>query len=114
MSQSSTTDAHAIAVDHRPLDPELALTPAVTTGSTPLPGTRDLAVGIWEHSPGSSTDVEQEEVFVILHGRGRIHLESGEVLELKPGTVGSLAAGERTRWEVDETIRKVWICSRTP
>lgn len=114
MNRSSTTDSSVITIVHQPLDPELALTPAVSTGSTPLPGTESLAVGIWEHSVGSSTDVEQDEVFVVLSGRGRIHLESGEILELMPGTVGSLAAGERTRWEVDEVIRKVWVCPRTP
>ncbi len=114
MSRSSTTDASVITVVHQPLDPQLALAAGVTTGSTPLAGTDHLAVGIWEHSAGSSIDVEQDEVFVVLHGRGRIHLDSGEILELVPGTVGSLAAGERTRWEIDEAIRKVWICSRTP
>jgi uncharacterized cupin superfamily protein len=32
-------------------------------------------------------------------------LDSGEVLELAAGVVGTLTAGARTRWTVHETLR---------
>jgi len=48
-------------------------------------------------------------VFVVLSGRGRICLQDGSLLELGPGTVGRLLAGEQTRWEIDEPLRKVWV-----
>lgn len=84
----------------------------VATGVEMLAATELLEVGVWEHPVGVSTDVETDEVFVVLSGRGRITLEDGTVLELHPGTVGVLDAGTRTTWEVDETLRKVWVVSR--
>jgi hypothetical protein len=66
-------------------------------------------VGVWEHPVGTSTDIETDEVFVVLSGSGRVLLADGRVLELRPGTVGVLAAGTPTTWEIDETLRKVWV-----
>ncbi len=80
----------------------------VTTGSVDLGETDKLTTGIWEHSVGTSTDVECDEVFVILSGKGRVYVD-GKVLELAPGVVGTLVAGSSTRWEIDETIRKVYV-----
>lgn len=70
----------------------------------------DHGIGIWEHTTGTSTDVEEDEVFVVLSGRGTVEfIESGELLQLAPGVVGRLAAGTHTRWTVTETLRKVYI-----
>ena len=56
------------------------------------------------------TDVETDEVFVVLSGVGEvIFLDSGERLDLGPGTMVRLHAGERTEWRVSETIRKVYV-----
>lgn len=71
--------------------------------------TEKLNTGLWEHSVGISIDVEVDEVFVILEGKGRVILKSGEVLHLEKGTVGTLKAGEESRWEIDEPLKKVWI-----
>jgi uncharacterized cupin superfamily protein len=35
-------------------------------------------------------------------------IDTGEVLELRPGTVGILAPGTKTRWTVHETLRKAY------
>ena len=61
---------------------------------------------------GVSTDVEAEEIFVILSGRGRIILKDGTVLQLFPGAVGRLKAGEETRWEIDEQLKKVYVVAK--
>lgn len=84
----------------------------IATGVEMLAAGDQLEVGVWEHPVGVSTDVETEEVFVVLSGRGRITLEDGRVLELRPGIVGVLDAGTRTTWEIDETLRKVWVVAR--
>jgi uncharacterized cupin superfamily protein len=84
----------------------------VSTGVQMLAATDDLEVGVWEHPAGVSTDVETDEVFVVLSGSGRVVIDDGTVLDLRPGTVGVLSAGARTRWEVDEPLRKVWVVSR--
>lgn len=69
----------------------------------------DLVYGVWEHPPGTSTDTEVDEVFVVLQGRGRVTFASGEVLELAPGVVARLSAGEETTWEIEAVLRKVFI-----
>jgi uncharacterized protein len=69
----------------------------------------DVAVGIWQHSPGTSTDVEAEEVFVVLTGRATIDCAGGPTLEVSPGDVVLLRAGTATTWTVHETLRKVYL-----
>lgn len=111
MNRSSIVAAGEVPVPHQPLPAHLAVTPGVSTGSMQLETVAGLMGGIWEHSTGVSTDVEQDEMFVIIAGRGRIVLDDGSVLELRPGTVGVLRAGEVTRWEIDEPLRKVWFAA---
>ncbi len=84
----------------------------IATGVTMLTSTDALEVGIWEHPVGTSTDVETDEVFVVLSGSGRVLLDDGRVLELRPGTVGVLDSGTATTWIVDEPLRKVWVVER--
>lgn len=69
--------------------------------------------GIWEITPGVSTDVEADEVFVVLAGRATVEVEGGPTLELGPGVVGTLRAGDRTRWTVHETLRKAYTVGLT-
>ena len=64
--------------------------------------------GVWEHAPGVSCDVEVDEMFMIVAGRATIEIEDGPVLEVRPGDVGVLRAGDRTVWRVHETLRKVY------
>jgi uncharacterized protein len=104
-------DAHAVKPEHSPLPREKQVSNDPTTGSVDLGETDKLMTGVWEHSVGVSVDVEADEVFVILSGKGRVHVD-GKVLELAPGVVGTLYAGASTRWEVDETIRKVYVMPR--
>jgi uncharacterized cupin superfamily protein len=85
---------------------------SITTGLAYVAESAFAQVGVWEHPQGTSTDVEQEEVFVVLSGSGRVILQDGTELVLKPGTVGVLAAGTPTTWIIDEPLRKVWIAPR--
>lgn len=64
--------------------------------------------GVWECTPGVVTDVEQDEMFVILQGSATVEVEGGPVLELAPGVVGVLERGAHTRWTVRETVHKVF------
>lgn len=66
-------------------------------------------VGIWELTPGVVTDVESDEVFVVVAGRGAVIFADGSSIELRPGTVVRLVAGDRTTWEITETLRKVYL-----
>jgi uncharacterized cupin superfamily protein len=64
--------------------------------------------GIWQHTPGVSRDVEADELFVVISGRATAEIEGGSVLELSPGVLGLLKAGDRTVWTVHETLRKAY------
>ncbi|MBB2915558.1 hypothetical protein FHS43_006881 [Streptosporangium becharense] len=64
--------------------------------------------GIWEITPGTVTDVERDEVFVVLTGRATLEVDGGATVELAPGSVCLLAEGAKTIWIVHETLRKVY------
>jgi uncharacterized cupin superfamily protein len=88
-------------------DQVIAGEPATAAASFADLGTAD--VGVWEHTPGVSIDVEVDEVFVVLSGRGTVTFDTGETVELVPGRLVRLNAGEGTRWDVRETVRKVYL-----
>ena len=92
---------------------------AVVSGS-PEAGDVELGVlggtefGLWEHTVGTSTDVEADEIFVVLSGHGSVEIEAfgdspAATLELRPGSVVRLAEGMRTTWTVTETLRKLYV-----
>jgi uncharacterized protein len=64
--------------------------------------------GIWEITPGTVTDVERDEIFVVLSGRATVEVEGGATIELVPGSVCLLADGAKTIWIIHETLRKVY------
>lgn len=101
--------AHEIAIDHAPLDSERGSGGGVTTGVKAVATEGDMEIGVWEHSVGTSSDVEVEEVFVILEGAGTVTCDQGGRIVLAPGVVGMLPSGARTTWTVTEPLRKVWI-----
>ncbi|WP_427870695.1 cupin domain-containing protein [Leucobacter luti] len=87
----------------------------VVTGA-PSHGTLELGsiagaeVGIWELRGGTVTDTEIDEIFVVLSGSALIEfVEEDRTIEVGPGDVVRLVAGSRTRWTVEDHIRKVYI-----
>ena len=101
-------DARTLVLTPTPLDPAQvqAGDPAVATYAL-LEEAHEVLV--WEHTGGTSTDVEADEVFVVVSGRATVVVEGGPTLTLEPGTVGFLDAGARTTWSVHETLRKVYV-----
>lgn len=96
----------ALAADLDPAAPQEA-SPAF--GSAALGSLGRMEVGLWEMTPGSDEDVESEEVFVVLQGRGHIGFADGSRLDLRPGVVVKLESGDRTSWTVTETLRKLYL-----
>ncbi|WP_084125808.1 cupin domain-containing protein [Demequina sp. NBRC 110054] len=84
---------------------------APLAGAVVLSEVGGVEVGVWEHTPGVSTDVEADEVFVVISGRATIEFTDGSApaLSVGPGDVVRLAEGQATRWTVTETLRKVYI-----
>ena len=110
---SSASNSHSCDLEFSRLNESKVVSPSgLETGFLELGQTERLKTGVWLHPVGVSTDVEVDEVFVVVEGRGRVILKDGKVLDLFPGVVGTLIAGEETRWEVDEPLKKVWIVSK--
>lgn len=102
-------DAGAAPLAHEPVDAADVLGGRPTTGTLPLSTADGVELGVWEITPGVVSDVEADEVFVVLAGSGRVELADGSSIALAPGTVVRLHAGDRTRWIVHETLRKIYV-----
>lgn len=110
------TDALHVELSHEPIDPDQRVEgdAFVTTGYVELGALNDCSVGIWEMSAGTMTDIEEEEYFVVLSGRGIVHVlaENGFAEQTQQLTVGSvvrLMVGMHTVWQVDEPLRKIYL-----
>lgn len=66
-------------------------------------------VGVWEIDPGTTHDIESDEVFVVLSGQATITVEGSLEVAVGPGDVVRLRAGVSTTWEVAERLRKVYL-----
>jgi hypothetical protein len=68
-----------------------------------------LEVGLWEAGPGTDTDVEVDELFLVLAGAGTVTFEDDSSVELAPGVLVRLREGDRTTWVITERIRKLYL-----
>jgi uncharacterized protein len=101
-------DAARIALEHEPLPADQVLAGTPTTGlAVLLDG--DPEIGLWEMTPGTATDVEADEFFVVIAGRATLQIEGALAMELTPGASVQLTAGMQTVWTVHETLRKVYV-----
>ena len=98
-----------------PLDYEPVPSAQIVAGS-PRTGTAELhdvdgrSVGVWELTVGAMSDIEVDEVFVVLFGSATVEfVDEARSVTVGPGSVGRLTAGQRTVWTVTETLRKVYF-----
>ena len=110
MKLNTVVHAASESLDHDPVPADQSL------GGTPLTAVAELGrfggldVGIWEMTPGVMSEVEADEVFVVLSGAATVEFDDGTApLTLGPGDVVRLAEGARTVWTVTETLRKVYL-----
>lgn len=82
---------------------------ALSTASRALTHLREMEVGLWEAGPGTDDDVEADEVFLVLAGAGGVTFADGSRIELRPGVLVRLHAGDRTTWEVTQRLRKLYL-----
>jgi uncharacterized protein len=66
-------------------------------------------MGRWEASPGCMEEVEADEVFLILAGSGTLTFEDDSIIELRPGVLVRLIAGDRTTWKIASRIRQLHL-----
>ena len=107
--------AATVDLTHEPLPPEQVVSGNPTTATLVLDQRDGHEIGVWEITPGTASDFEEDEVFVVLSGRARVEFTAvaqGEVpppIELGPGSVVRLVSGMHTTWTVHETLRKVYF-----
>jgi uncharacterized cupin superfamily protein len=81
-----------------------------TIGDAALGALGGVEVGVWEITTGVVDDTEVDELFVVLSGSARVEfLDEGRSVELRQGSIGRLRAGQRTRWHINEPLRKVYV-----
>ena len=70
-----------------------------------------IHVGVWECTPGGWPIVDRRdtEVAQIVKGRGTITDADGTKHVLVPGAVVTLPKGWSGRWDLTETLRKVYV-----
>ena len=100
--------AAALPLGPGELDPAqvIAGSPSVTEAVVSDDGR--VVRGVWRITEGIVTDVEEDELFVVLEGRATIEIDGGPTLEVGPGDLCVLERGARTTWTVHEPLRKVF------
>lgn len=111
LEPGAATDAGNLDATWDPVAPEQTVSGSPATRFVDLDDGEGRVIGVWEHSPGVSTDVEVDEVFAVLAGSGILSFPDSDLapVELKPGVIVRLTAGMNTRWDVSDTLRKVYI-----
>ena len=104
-------DAVGVRLEHEALPSEDVVEGDPTTATLPLGEIGGAQVGLWEITAGTARDTEVDEIFVVLDGDGTVRFADGSTVELGPGVVVRLRAGERTEWEIRSTLRKVYIAA---
>ena len=108
--EGAEVNASELTLLHSPVPGERALKGAPTAGAVALGEFAGLEVGVWELTPGTVTDVETDELFVVLSGAATVEFVDEErLVHLGPGSVLRLEEGQRTVWTVTETLRKVYF-----
>lgn len=107
-------DANACPVELEPLPNEDVLRGAPQAGVSEIGTLAGTEYGLWEMSTGVATDVESDEVFVVIAGEGSVLIAPFEgaparTLHLVPGSIIRLHAGMHTTWTVTSVLRKVWF-----
>jgi hypothetical protein len=98
-----------LELDWEPVEPDKSVSGSPRVGVAGISAPPGVEVGVWAHTRGVSTDVEADEVFVVLSGRATIEFADGSAIDVGPGDVGVLPAGASTRWTVHEDLRKVYV-----
>jgi uncharacterized cupin superfamily protein len=102
-------------LEHEPLPAEQIVAGTPTTATLVLDDRDGREIGVWEMTAGVASDLEADEVFVVLSGRARVEFTSvpeGDApppIDIAAGSVVRLSAGMNTTWTVHETLRKVYL-----
>ena len=94
MEPNTVVRAAAVELEHEPVPAEQARGGEPTTAAVEIGEFGGLEIGVWEMSPGVMSDIEADEIFVVLSGNATVEFADGtDPLRLGPGDVVRLAAG---------------------
>lgn len=105
-------DAMTTPLEPSPIQTEDIISGEVKGSSVVLGQSEDgkTADGIWEVTPGAFRwNYTCDETIYVLKGRGRVTPESGSPVEFGPGSILHFPKGLRARWDVFETVRKLFF-----
>ena len=110
LPQNGVVHGLGLELTHEPVPTDQVVTGSPRTGTAALTDFLGVEVGVWEMTPGVATDVEVDEVFVVLSGAATIEFgDATPTLHVGPGDVVRLTAGAETVWTVTETLRKIYL-----
>jgi uncharacterized protein len=110
LEPSTAVNALALTMPLEAVEPDQVVAGEPKTGFVELGAYGAAELGVWEMTPGAMSDVETDEVFVVLAGLARIDFTTtGESIDIGPGFVGRFNEGTATVWTVTETLRKVYL-----
>jgi uncharacterized cupin superfamily protein len=92
-----------------PLEPDGASVALASASRALVEVGASVEVGLWEAGPGIDTDVEADEVFLVLSGAGTVTFADGSALDLRPGVLVRLHEGDLTTWRITERLRKLYL-----
>lgn len=104
-------DAASLSLHHEPLPADQVVAGSPATGHAMLQDEGGTEIGVWEMTPGTATDVEVDEVFLVIAGQGEVRFDEPSLptVELRPGSVVRLTEGMHTTWVITETLRKLYV-----
>lgn len=109
-NDGATVNAAELELLHSPVPADQVVSGVPTASAAALGEYSGMEVGVWEITPGTVTDVEARELFIVLSGTATVEFVDEDRLEhLAAGSVMRLEAGQRTVWTVTETLRKVYF-----
>lgn len=91
-----------------PFDPDQVVDGQPEAWDYPLSVSGDGAevAGLWMCTPGTFTDTEEEESFLVIRGNAEVEMADGTRIVLGPGDTHSFRAGEKTVWTVTQPLVK--------
>ena len=91
----AVTDAAALVLAHEPVPATQVVAGSPTTGIHEI----DETTGVWEMTPGAMSDVEADELFVVLSGEATVDFVDPALpsIELRAGSVARLGGRDADR-----------------
>jgi uncharacterized protein len=110
LTANSVARAGDIGLSYERVPDEQRVDGVPSTGAVELCRFHGVEVGVWEMTAGVATDVEVDEIFIVLSGTATIEFGDGSpTITVGAGDVVRLAPGVETVWAVTETLRKIYL-----